>query len=51
LSDPLGAGLEEADEHGAFPPLTADQLGRLAALGHRRAVAAGEVLFREGDES
>ena len=49
--EPIGAGLEEpADEHGAFPRLNPDQLGRLRALGTVRTVAAGEVLYREGDD-
>ena len=33
----------------AFPTLNAAQVATLAARGHRRAVAAGEVLFAEGD--
>lgn len=34
----------------AFPTLTAEQVERLRAYGHERAVRAGDVLFREGDE-
>jgi hypothetical protein len=33
----------------AFPTLNAAQVATLAARGHRRAVAAGDVLFAEGD--
>jgi hypothetical protein len=49
--EPLGLGVEEPeDRNGAFPPLGAEQRARLRALGEVRAVASGEVLFREGDE-
>jgi thioredoxin reductase (NADPH) len=41
---------ETPDRDGAYPRLTEDQIARLAAEGQRRQVAAGEVLFREGDE-
>jgi thioredoxin reductase (NADPH) len=50
--EPLGAGVEEAvDRHGAFPRLNEEQRDTLATLGERRAVASGDVLFREGDDS
>jgi thioredoxin reductase (NADPH) len=49
---PLGAGFEEpVDRDGAFPRLGEEQRARLRALGTGRAVASGEILFREGDES
>src|SRR3954462_2390247 len=52
VSEPLGAGREEpADRHGAFPRLDADQRARVRAAGTVRAVASGDVLFREGDAS
>ena len=35
----------------AFPLLTDAQLGRLRAAGHERAVAEGDLLFREGDDA
>lgn len=51
-ADPLGAGVEEAvDRHGAFPRLNEEQRDALAALGERRKVESGDVLFREGDDS
>jgi thioredoxin reductase (NADPH) len=50
--EPLGAGLEEVpDHHGAFPRLTESQLARFRAVGTVRAVATGDVLFKEGDRS
>src|SRR3954454_24112865 len=52
VSEPLGAGMDEpADRHGAFPRLDADQRARVRAAGTVRAVASGDVLFREGDAS
>src|SRR5256885_12904431 len=46
----LGVGMEEpADRHGAFPRLGDDQRALLRAAGTVRAVAPGDVLFREGD--
>ncbi|MGD0197094.1 MAG: FAD-dependent oxidoreductase [Solirubrobacteraceae bacterium] len=48
--EPLGVGLEEPeDRNGAFPRLTASQLEKLRAVGARREVEAGEILFRDGD--
>ena len=38
-----------ADDTTAFPTLDGGQLAALDALGTRRAMAAGEYLFREGD--
>jgi len=50
--EPLGSGVAEAaDRLGAFPRLNDEQRETLAALGERRAVESGEVLFREGDDS
>ncbi len=50
MSEPLGAGLEEAaDRHGAFPRLDDEQLETLRRLGTQREVKAGEILFQEGD--
>jgi len=50
MSEPLGQGVEEPiDRNGAFPRLTDDQRARLRMLGQTRAVAPGEVLFREGE--
>ncbi len=49
-AEPLGAGVAEPENvGGAFPRLTDAQLARVRAAGAVRAVAAGEVLFREGD--
>jgi thioredoxin reductase (NADPH) len=46
----LGAGLPETvNRDGAFPRLDADQRRRLEALGIRRAVRAGDVLFAAGN--
>jgi thioredoxin reductase (NADPH) len=42
---------ETPDVHGAYPRLTPSQVDDLAVHGERRRVGAGEVLFREGDES
>jgi thioredoxin reductase (NADPH) len=50
VSEPLGLGVEEPENrHGAYPRLSDDQRARLRALGTVRAVAPGEVLFRDGD--
>jgi len=50
MTEPLGAGLEEAsDRNGAFPRLSDEQRARLRAVGRVRVVETGEVLFREGD--
>jgi thioredoxin reductase (NADPH) len=35
----------------AFPKLTPPQIARIGPLGRRRAIATGEVLFDQGDES
>ena len=40
---------ESPDHWGAFPRLTAEQIAALSAVGERRQVKAGDVLFREGD--
>ncbi len=46
----LGAGLEEPEDRGgAFPRLDAGQRDRLRDAGESLTVAAGDVLFREGD--
>ncbi len=46
----VGSGIEETrDRQGAFPRLTEQQLARLEQVGTSRQVAAGEVLYREGD--
>ena len=51
-AEPLGAGVAEAvDRNGAFPRLNERQRETLAAVGERRRVDSGDVLFREGDES
>jgi thioredoxin reductase (NADPH) len=42
--------IETPDHDGAFPRLSDDQIARLEAQGERRATAAGEVLFEEGEE-
>ena len=34
-----------------FPRLTATQIERMAALGHERALHAGEIVFEQGEES
>ncbi len=48
----LGAGMDEPpNRNGAFPRLDEDQRARLLALGELRSTTAGELLFREGDES
>jgi len=40
---------EPLDRDGAFPRLDSEQRARLRAAGEMRAVAPGDVLFREGD--
>jgi thioredoxin reductase (NADPH) len=51
MSEVVGLGVEEPpNRNGAFPRLDDSQRQRLGAIGDLRAVAAGEVLFREGDE-
>jgi thioredoxin reductase (NADPH) len=62
LSRPIAAGgiaddvpgigePESADLHGAFPRLTDEQLELLRSVGTERPVKAGDILFREGDDS
>src|SRR2546421_834991 len=46
-----GTLTETPDREGAFPRLTADQISRLEEHGERRRVAAGDLLYREGDSS
>jgi thioredoxin reductase (NADPH) len=41
---------ETPDIHGAFPRLSEEQIATFEAQGERRRAAAGELLFREGDE-
>jgi thioredoxin reductase (NADPH) len=49
-AEPLGAGVAEPENvGGAFPRLTDAQLAKVRAAGAVRPMAAGEVLFREGD--
>jgi thioredoxin reductase (NADPH) len=49
-AEPLGTGVAEPENvGGAFPRLTDAQLAKVRAAGTARPVAAGEVLFREGD--
>jgi thioredoxin reductase (NADPH) len=49
---PEPAPLEETpDLHGAYPRLSPEQIQALAALGERREVGAGDVLYGEGDTS
>ncbi|HEX4720055.1 MAG TPA: FAD-dependent oxidoreductase [Thermoleophilaceae bacterium] len=47
----LAQSPETPDLLGAFPRLTDEQIGALLEHGERRPVKAGDVLFREGDES
>ncbi|HWF36824.1 MAG TPA: FAD-dependent oxidoreductase [Solirubrobacteraceae bacterium] len=49
MSVPIGLGVEESPDRGAFPHLAADQLARMRAMGSVRAVESGDVLFRDGD--
>jgi len=52
LGDPLGAGVPEPpNRNGAFPRLDEEQRARLRMVGDLRKVKAGDVLFREGDET
>src|SRR5207245_3664835 len=52
VTEPLGTGVEEpANRNGAFPRLDEEQRARLLAAGRLRDVQAGEVVFREGDDS
>ena len=52
MNDVPGIGEPEtADNHGAFPRLTDEQLDVLRAIGTRRTVQPGDVLFREGDDT
>lgn len=46
---PLGLSAPSMEEH-LFPKLTDAQIERIAAHGHRRAVASGEVLVEVGDK-
>ena len=48
LTDSL-ALTESPDLYGAYPRLSDDQIGVLSAVGDRRPVKRGEVLYREGD--
>jgi thioredoxin reductase (NADPH) len=51
-AEPLGAGMDEpVNRGGAFPRLDDDQRARLRMIGDIRHAEAGEILFREGDES
>src|SRR5205807_4248382 len=51
-SGPLGAGVPEPpNRNGAFPRLDEEQRARLRMVGDMRKVSAGDVLFREGDET
>jgi thioredoxin reductase (NADPH) len=50
MAEVLGEGVEEPpDRNGAFPRLTEAQRDRLREIGTVRDVAAGDILFREGD--
>lgn len=50
--EPIGVGAPETPERdGAFPRLDDEQRAKLLALGRLRAVEAGEVLFKAGDET
>ena len=40
---------ESPDLYGAYPRLSDDQIGVLSAVGDRRPIKRGEVLYREGD--
>ena len=48
LTDSL-ALTESPDLYGAYPRLSDDQIGVLSAVGDRRPVKRGEVLYREGE--
>jgi len=48
---PAGPLAETPDLQGAYPRLSAPQIAALEALGQRRTVAPGEVLFAEGDRN
>jgi thioredoxin reductase (NADPH) len=48
-SPPVAPGSETPDTHGAFPCLSDAQIAALEALGQRRAIEPGDMLFREGD--
>jgi len=51
-SGPPGAGVPEPpNRNGAFPRLDEEQRARLRMVGDVRKVSAGDVLFREGDET
>ncbi|HEY5188715.1 MAG TPA: cyclic nucleotide-binding domain-containing protein, partial [Solirubrobacteraceae bacterium] len=50
--EPLGAGFAEPrNRDGAFPRLDDARCDRLLAVGRRRPVTPGDVLFREGDRN
>ena len=52
MSEPLGAGVQEpVDRDGAFPRLNDERRAALREVGEVLAVASGDVLFREGDET
>ncbi|HMJ35864.1 MAG TPA: FAD-dependent oxidoreductase [Baekduia sp.] len=42
--------VETPDHDGAYPRLSPEQIAALSRYGTRRAVKAGEIVFREGDE-
>ncbi|HEX4256956.1 MAG TPA: FAD-dependent oxidoreductase [Streptosporangiaceae bacterium] len=46
---PPDALAETSDLQGAYPRLDDEQIAALAAVGSRRAVRPGQILFREGD--
>jgi thioredoxin reductase (NADPH) len=51
-NQPLGVGVEEPlNRNGAFPRLDEEQRARFRAIGEVVPVEAGDILFREGDES
>lgn len=47
--EPVSVRSAMPDGPTAFPTLDAPQIAALGSIGTRRAVAAGEVLYREGD--
>jgi thioredoxin reductase (NADPH) len=50
MNEPLGAGLAEPpDRNGAFPRLDDEQRARVRAVGEVLPIAAGDILFRDGD--
>jgi len=49
MNDSDHVSAETADNFGAYPRLSEEQIAALDARGRRRATSVGEVLYREGD--